>query len=131
MEPPTLEDVTKAVKLLKNCKAARKDGLLAELFKQKNARLNEIQLDGLITSIYKKGQRLDFANYRGITILNSAYKVRSRILHDKLRVITEPFVGEYQCCFRTGRSTTDQMFTLRQIIDKFREYNLQTHHLFI
>ncbi|KXJ67862.1 hypothetical protein RP20_CCG008536 [Aedes albopictus] len=23
------------------------------------------------------------------------------------------------------------MFTLRQILDKFREYNLQTHHLFI
>lgn len=41
--------------------------------------------------------------------------------------VTEAFVGEYQCGFRKGRSTTDQMFTLRQILDKIREYNLQTH----
>ncbi|XP_038116806.1 uncharacterized protein LOC119769006 [Culex quinquefasciatus] len=88
-------------------------------------------LDGLVTPIYKKGQRLDCANYRGITILNAAYKVLSRILWSKLRPMTETFVGEYQCGFRAGRSTTDQMFTLRQILDKFREYNLQTHHLFI
>ncbi|XP_038121252.1 uncharacterized protein LOC119770429 [Culex quinquefasciatus] len=145
---PTLEDVEKAVKELKNAKSAGKDGLPAELFKHGSARMIEILhqivqriwceeqlptdwLDGLITPIYKKGQRLDCANYRGITILNSAYKVLSRILWSKLRPLTETFVGEYQCGFRAGRSTTDQMFTLRQILDKFREYNLQTHHLFI
>ncbi|XP_038116615.1 uncharacterized protein LOC119768902 [Culex quinquefasciatus] len=138
----------KAVKELKNAKSAGKDVLPAELFKHGSARMIEILhqivqriwceeqlptdwLDGLITPIYKKGQRLDCANYRGITILNSAYKVLSRILWSKLRPLTETFVGEYQCGFRAGRSTTDQMFTLRQILDKFREYNLQTHHLFI
>ncbi|XP_038117204.1 uncharacterized protein LOC119769300 [Culex quinquefasciatus] len=148
VDPPTLEDVEKAVKELKNAKSAGKDGLPAELFKHGSARMIEILhqivqriwceeqlptdwLDGLITPIYKKGQRLDCANYRGITILNSAYKVLSRILWSKLRPLTETFVGEYQCGFRAGRSTTDQMFTLRQILDKFREYNLQTHHLFI
>ncbi|XP_039450571.2 uncharacterized protein LOC120429605 [Culex pipiens pallens] len=148
VDPPTLEDVEKAVKELKNAKSAGKDGLSAELFKHGSARMIEILhqivqriwceeqlptdwLDGLITPIYKKGQRLDCPNYRGITILNSAYKVLSRILWSKLRPLTETFVGEYQCGFRAGRSTTDQMFTLRQILDKFREYNLQTHHLFI
>ncbi|XP_038116847.1 uncharacterized protein LOC119769036 [Culex quinquefasciatus] len=148
VDPPTLEDVEKAVKELKNAKSAGKDGLPAELFKHGSARMIEILrqivqriwceeqlptnwLDGLITPIYKKGQRLDCANYRGITILNSAYKVLSRILWSKLRPLTETFVGEYQCGFRAGRSTTDQMFTLRQILDKFRKYNLQTHHLFI
>ncbi|XP_039449776.1 uncharacterized protein LOC120428760 [Culex pipiens pallens] len=148
VDPPTLENVEKAVKELKNAKSAGKDGLPAELFKHGSARMIEILhqivqriwceeqlpndwLDGLITPIYKKGQRLDCANYRGITIQNSAYKVLSRILWNKLRPLTETFVGEYQCGFRAGRSTTDQMLSLRQILDKFREYNLQTHHLFI
>lgn len=79
-------------------------------------------MDGFITPIYKNF-RLDYANFRGITILNSAYKALSRILEDKLEVIIDPFVGEYKCGFRKDRSTTDQMFTLWQIFNKFREYN--------
>ena len=88
-------------------------------------------LDGLICPIHKEGHRLDCSNYRGITLLNTAYKVLSRILFSRLRPLTETFVGEYQGGSREGRSTKDQMFTLRQILDKFREYNLQTHHLFV
>lgn len=116
VDPPTLEEVTKAVKQLKNGKSAGKDGLPAKLFKHGSLRTIEILhqiilrirceeqlpydwLDGLITPIYKKGQRLDCANYRGITILNSAYKILSQILWNKLRPMTETFVGEYQCGF--------------------------------
>ena len=88
-------------------------------------------LDSLICPIHKKGHRFDCSNYRGITLLNTAYKVLSRILFSRLRQLTDAFFGEYQGGFREGRSTTDQMFTLRQILDKFREYNLHTHHLFV
>ena len=148
VEPPTQEEVKKAINELKNGKAAGKDGIPAELLKAGSDRLyyaihqtilriwadeqmpND-WLEGLICPIYKKGHRLDCSNYRGITLLNSAYKVLSRILFSRLRPLTESFVGEYQAGFRQGRSTTDQMFTLRQILDKFREYNLQTHHLFV
>lgn len=148
VEPPTQEEVKKAISELKNGKAAGKDGIPAELLKAGSERLHdeihriilriwsdeqmpEDWLEGLICPIYKKGHRLDCSNYRGITLLNSAYKVLSRILFFRLRPLTESFVGEYQAGFRAGRSTTDQMFTLRQILDKFREYNLQTHHLFV
>ncbi|XP_039452865.2 uncharacterized protein LOC120431811 [Culex pipiens pallens] len=119
VDPPTLEEVAKAVKELKNGKSAGKDGLPAELFKHGSTRMTEILhqiilriwceeqlptdwLDGLVTPIYKKGQRLDCANYRGITILNAAYKVFSRILWSKLRPMTETFVGEYQCWFQAA-----------------------------
>lgn len=30
-----------------------------------------------------------------------------------------------------GRSVTDHMFTLRTFLDNLREYNMQTHHLYI
>lgn len=148
VEPPTLDEVKTAIRGLKNNKAAGKDELPAELLKHGSEQLYQLLhriilkiweeeelpaswLDGLICPLYKKGHRLECANYRGITLLNSAYKILSGVLFHRLRPIEESFVGEYQAGFREGRSTTDQMFTLRQILDKFREYNLQTHHLFI
>ena len=40
-------------------------------------------------------------------------------------------IGEYQCGFRRDRSTTDQIFNVRLILQKGREFNIPTHHLFI
>lgn len=40
-------------------------------------------------------------------------------------------IGAHQCGFRRNKSATDQIFTLRMILEKAREYNLQTHHLFV
>ena len=138
VDPPTLDEVRKATRELKNGKAAGKNGIPAEILKIGSARLYEAihhvigmiweeeempsdWLDGLICPNHKKGHRLDCSNYRGITLLNAAYKVLSRILFGRLRPLTETFVGEYQGGFREKRSTTDQMFTLRQILDKFRK----------
>jgi sorting nexin-29 len=38
---------------------------------------------------------------------------------------------DYQCGFRRGRSTTDQIFGLRMILDKSYEYNVDIHQLYI
>jgi sorting nexin-29 len=40
-------------------------------------------------------------------------------------------LGNYQCGFRKGKSTVDQIHSLRQILEKTREYNISTFHLFI
>src|ERR1700761_2613245 len=39
--------------------------------------------------------------------------------------------GDYQCGFRNGRSTTDQLFIIRQIMEKAWEYNISIHQLFV
>jgi hypothetical protein len=39
-------------------------------------------------------------------------------------------VQHHQAGFQTGKSTTNQHYTLRQILEKDNEYNIQTHHLF-
>jgi hypothetical protein len=40
-------------------------------------------------------------------------------------------VQHYQAGFQSGESTTDQLFALRQILEKCNGFNITTHHLFI
>ncbi|XP_061515173.1 uncharacterized protein LOC133393594 [Anopheles gambiae] len=86
---------------------------------------------GVIHPVYKKGDSLDCANFRAITVLHAAYKILSRILFCRLSPLATDFIGSYQAGFVGGKSTTDQIFTLRQILQKCREHQIPTHHLFI
>jgi sorting nexin-29 len=43
----------------------------------------------------------------------------------------EQILGIYQCEFRVGKSISDQIHTLRQILEKTREHSISTYHLFI
>jgi sorting nexin-29 len=52
-------------------------------------------------------------NYGEIVLLNIAYKIFSRIQFLRILPYVEKETGVYQCGFRQGKSTTDQIFTLR------------------
>lgn len=84
-----------------------------------------------ITPIFKKGDRSNCENYRGISLLNTAYKIYSKIVTARLNKIAENILMEEQTGFRGGRSCTDNTFTIKQIIEKHREHNKETHILFI
>jgi hypothetical protein len=43
----------------------------------------------------------------------------------------ENVAGKYQCGFSTGKSTTDQIPAMRQILEKTSEYAISTFHFFI
>ena len=73
---------------------------------------------------------MDCSNYRGITLNNVAYKILSQSLCRLLSPYAKRFVDPHQAGFTGARATTDQIFSLRQILEKF-EYNLPTHHIFI
>lgn len=63
--------------------------------------------------------------------MNTAYKIFADILRQRLLVYSEPSTGEYQGGFRNDRSTTDELFSIRQIMEKCREFNVVLHHLFV
>jgi hypothetical protein len=81
--------------------------------------------------VYKKGYKLDCKNYRGICLLNVTYKVFAKIIYDRLLLHANAAVQHYQAGFLSGKSTTDQLFALRQILEKCNEFNITTHYLFI
>eukprot|EP00965_Chrysotila_dentata_P017140 569119-Pleurochrysis_carterae.AAC.2 len=55
--------------------------------------------DGLICILYKKGAKEDVRNYRPITLLNTDYKVLTRILAKRARSLATQFVSDGQIGF--------------------------------
>ena len=53
------------------------------------------------------------------------------MLLTRLSVYVDEIIGDHQCGFRRNRSTLDQIFALRQILEKKWEYNGTVHQLFI
>jgi hypothetical protein len=70
-------------------------------------------------------------NYRGISLLSTSYKILSNIVLSRLGPYIDKIIGDHQCGFRCNRSTTDQIFCIRQILKKKCEYNERVHQLFI
>jgi hypothetical protein len=81
--------------------------------------------------IHKKGDKTDCNNYRGISLLSTAYKILSNILLARLTPYADEIIGDHQCGFRHDRSMTDQIFYIWQILEKKWEYNGTVHQLFI
>jgi hypothetical protein len=73
--------------------------------------------ESIILPIYKKGDKTDYNNYQGISLLSTTYKILSNIL-----------LARYG--FRRNRSTTGQIFYIRHILRENWEYNGTVHQLF-
>jgi hypothetical protein len=59
------------------------------------------------------------------------YKIFAKILAGRKTLYMEEVVGDYQCGFRKNRSTVHQIFAVRQILEKFYEYDVDIHMLFV
>ena len=77
--------------------------------------------EGTITPIYKSGNRQDPTNYRGRCINSCLGKLLTSILNHRLKtfVIEQDILHEAQIVFLPGHRTSDHIFTLRTLIDKY------------
>lgn len=85
----------------------------------------------VIIPIHKKNDKLDCTNYRGISLLCSSGKVFSSIILQRIKRRTDESLSEAQAGFRAQRSTIDQIFTLRQLTEKYEEYSKELYTCYI
>ena len=131
----TLTEVVAVIRVLKSGKVAGEDKIRPEMLKTLNRegvrwlkrvyqmawKLGKTPKDwqkGVIIPIYKKGNRKKCTNYQGISLLSLSGKAYAKCLKRKCREIVELKLKDGQCGFRPIHSTTDQIFTLRQIFEK-------------
>lgn len=147
-EEPTREEVDEIINNSRIGKAPGTDCINMELIKYggevfrerlyvlirtiwNEERMPEEWSKGQIITIHKKGDQQMCNNYRGLTLLNSAYKIISTLIQRRLTAATTNILGQYQCGFTKGKSTIDAIHTVKQIMEKAHEYKIRIELLFV
>jgi hypothetical protein len=141
-EPISEVEVLSAAKKLKNNKSAYSDRIKNEMLKcsvkillklyQKlfnlvleTGHFPDQWCEGLITPIFKSGDKTDPNNYRGICVTSCLSKFLCIILNQRLSKfsIDRNIIHPSQIGFQSGHRTADHIFTLKTIIDKHINQN--------
>ena len=74
----------------------------------------------MLVTLYKgKGDIKECGNYRGIKLMSHTMKLWERIIEARIR--KKLTIAEQQFGFMPGRSTTDAIFCLRMLLEKWTE----------
>ena len=78
---------------------------------------------GLIVKIKKKGDISVCDNSRRITLLSIPIKVFCRVILNRIRMTVDQKIREEHAVFIAGRGCSDQIFTLRNIVEQCLDWN--------
>ena len=70
----------------------------------------------------KKGDLTECDNYRGISLLSVPCKILCRLLIDRVKSEVDEMIRQEQAGFRSGRGTSEQIFSLRNILEQCQEW---------
>ena len=143
----TPDDVLKSLRSMKNGKGAVTSGVVAEMLKAApdicfkiiadlmNAILREGKVpadwsDNIIVSLFKgKGDGLNRNSYLGLRLADHVLKVIERMVEN---IIHETFnMDKMQFGFCPGRGTTDAIFILRQLQEKYLAKHRKLYMAFV
>ena len=86
--------------------------------------------DSVLIPIFKnKGDVRRCSNYRGIKLISHTMKLWERIVEKRLR--SDLKFSNQQYGFMPGKSTTDALFALRMLMEKYREGQKELHCVFV
>ena len=146
--PILREEVEAAVKSLKKGKSAGVDNIPGELVQAGGEAMisallticNKVWQTGewpptwtqsLVITLPKKGNLQLCQNYRTINLICHPNKVMLKILLNRLKPQAEWIITEEQAGFRAGRSTTEQIFNLRIICERYIQHQQDLYHVFV
>ena len=85
----------------------------------------------LVITLPKKGNLQLCQNYRTISLISHSSKVVLKIILNRLQPQAEKIIVKEQAGFRAGRSTTEQIFNLRILGEKYLQHQQNLYHVFI
>ena len=147
VEDVTMEEIERALKKMKKGKAPGPSEMTCDILKEVGERgkeelakvfrnisekgeIPEEWNDSFTIPIYKgKGDALSCGKYRGVRLLEHGMKLWEKILEGRLRRITK--IDECQFGFQQGKSTTDAIFILRQVQEKYKAKRKELYHVFV
>ena len=140
-QPFTRQDLKKSIEQMANSKSPGLDGLPAEFYKHffdliaddlllvfnellTSGRMSASQRTGLITLLYKKGDRTDLKNWRPISLLNCDYKILAKMISLRLANVLENIIQPDQTCSVPNRSIITNGLLLRDLVQIAEEKNI-------
>ena len=147
IEEVSVQEVSLALRCMKSGKAAGPSEVTSEMFviagdqgsEMLCAVFSNILLSGtspekwaesITVPLFKgKGDALDCGKYRGLRLLEHGMKIWEQVLMRRL----EPFlsISPQQFGFASGKSTTDAIFIVRQLQEKFLQKKQKLYHIFV
>ena len=145
--PITIDMVKKAVSQMKAGKAPGPSGIVVEMIRAAGdmgasmirdlaaaiIRDGKVPADweqSFIVCLYKgKGDALERGNYRGLKLTEQVMKVLERIVDGLIRQVVS--IDDSQFGFVPGRGTTDAIFVVRQLQEKYLAANKRLYMAFV
>ncbi|KAK3513905.1 hypothetical protein QTP70_032851 [Hemibagrus guttatus] len=141
------DEVRKALKRMKSGKAVGPDDIPVEVWKclgeaavefltslfnkvLESERMPEEWRRSVLVPIFKnKGDVQSCSNYRGIKLMSHTMKLWERVVEARLRKVVE--ICEQQYGFMPRKSTTDAIFALRILMEKYRDGQRELHSVIV
>lgn len=137
----TLEELYKAFKQMKDLKAPGMSGIPALPFKLlpedgliKLLNLyNEILVSGVlpnewkrgeVITLFKKGDVLEIRNRRPITLLETEYKILSKMITNRLKILMPQLINIDQVGFIPNRIIYDNILVAQEVLSKDKKYTI-------
>ena len=148
LQPILREEVEIAVASLKKGKSAGVDNIPAELVQAGGETMIDVLTEicnriwrigewptpwtqSLIITLPKKGNLQLCQSYRTISLISHLSKVMLKVILNRLKPQAEELIAEEQAGVRAGRSTTEQIFNLRILCEKYLQHQQNLYHVFI
>ncbi|KAK3530487.1 hypothetical protein QTP86_024399 [Hemibagrus guttatus] len=141
------DEVRKALKRMKSGKAVGPDDIPVEVWKclgeaavefltslfnrvlESETMPEEWRRSVLVPIFKNKGDVQSCSNYRGIKLMSHTMKLWERVVEARLRKVVE--ICEQQYGFMPRKSTTDAIFALRILMEKYRDGQRELHCVFV